>query len=227
MAATVNYATGTARVMAPAGLPTTDLIAAVVTAGYTATEATGYGDAAATQVRAAGAGGDEAPGDEAPGSLEAARHFADLRRRLIVALALFVPLTDFSLVLSLLPSMRFPGWQWVLIGCAAPVALWCAWPFHQAALRGARHGAATMDTLVSLGIVAACGWSGYAMFGLDHGVPAAVPLAAARARFRRRHLPGDRRHGHHVPAGRAAVRGTRPAHRRPGIRSLAAPRPGT
>ena len=157
--ATVNYATGTARVLAPAGLPTADLIATVVKAGYTASEARGYGEASI---------GDAPPGAP-PGSLDAARHFADLRRRLIVALVLFVPLTDFSLVLSLLPSMRFPGWQWLLIGCAAPVALWCAWPFHQAALRGARHGTATMDTLVSLGIVAACGWSGYAMFGLDHG----------------------------------------------------------
>jgi heavy metal translocating P-type ATPase len=168
VAATVNYATGTARVTAPASLPTADLIAAVVKAGYTATEAPGYG--AASQAREDATAGVEAPG-AAPVSLEAARHFADLRSRLIVALVLFIPLTDFSLVLSLLPSMRFPGWQWVLIGCAAPVVLWCAWPFHQAALRGARHGTATMDTLVSLGIVAACGWSGYAMFGLDRGGP--------------------------------------------------------
>ena len=193
--ATVNYATETARVLAPAAVPTADLVAAVVKAGYTAVEVPGYGgteDEADSEVRVdAGhdaedeAGHDAAqdrrpgtaeasapgPAHETPGSLEATRRFAELRRRLIVALVLFLPLTDFSLVLSLLPGMRFPGWQWALIGCAAPVALWCAWPFHQAALRAARHGTATMDTLVSLGIVAACGWSGYAMFALDHGAP--------------------------------------------------------
>jgi cation-transporting P-type ATPase A/B/Cu+-exporting ATPase len=98
---------------------------------------------------------------------DAARHAAYLRRRLIVALALFIPLTDLSLMLSLVPSLRFPGWQWLLVACAAPVALWCAWPFHRAALKNARHGTSSMDTLVSLGIVAACGWSVYAMFVLD------------------------------------------------------------
>ena len=94
---------------------------------------------------------------------------AYLRRRLIVALVFFVPLTDLSLLLSLVPADRFPGWRWVLVGCAAPVALWAAWPFHRAALKNARHGGASMDTLVSLGIIAACGWSGYAMFALDRG----------------------------------------------------------
>jgi Cu+-exporting ATPase len=69
----------------------------------------------------------------------------------------------------LFPSFRFPGWQWVLVAVAAPVVIWAAWPFHQAALRGARHGSFSMDTLVSLGITAACGWSVYAMFVLDRG----------------------------------------------------------
>ena len=100
------------------------------------------------------------------------RDSAYLRRRLIVALIFFVPLTDLSLLLSLVPADRFPGWRWVLVACAAPVALWAAWPFHRAALKNARHGAASMDTLVSLGIIAACGWSVYAMFALDQG-PAA------------------------------------------------------
>ena len=72
-------------------------------------------------------------------------------------------------MLSLVPSLRFPGWQWPLVACAAPVALWCAWPFHRAALKNARHGTSSMDTLVSLGIIAACGWSVYAMFVLDRG----------------------------------------------------------
>ena len=86
-----------------------------------------------------------------------------------MALALFIPLTDLSLMLSLIPSLRFPGWQWLLVACAAPVALWCAWPFHRTALKNARHGTSSMDTLVSLGIIAACGWSVYAMFVLDRG----------------------------------------------------------
>jgi heavy metal translocating P-type ATPase len=86
-----------------------------------------------------------------------------------VALVFFIPLTDLSLMLSLVPSLRFGGWQWLLAGCAAPVALWCAWPFHRAALKNARHGTSSMDTLVSLGIVAACGWSVYAMFAVDNG----------------------------------------------------------
>jgi heavy metal translocating P-type ATPase len=72
-------------------------------------------------------------------------------------------------MLSLVPSLRFDGWQWLLTACAAPVALWCAWPFHRAALKNARHGTSSMDTLVSLGIIAACGWSVYAMFALDRG----------------------------------------------------------
>ena len=76
-----------------------------------------------------------------------------------MALVFFVPLTDLSLTLSLIPSVRFPGWPWALVACAAPVALWSAWPFHRAALKNARHGTLTMDTLVSLGVVAACGWS--------------------------------------------------------------------
>jgi Cu+-exporting ATPase len=63
--------------------------------------------------------------------------------------------------------VRFPGWEWVLVGCAAPVALWSAWPFHRAALVNTRHGTFSMDTLVSLGIAAACGWSVWAMFALD------------------------------------------------------------
>jgi heavy metal translocating P-type ATPase len=71
--------------------------------------------------------------------------------------------------LSLFPWSRFPGWQWVLIAVAAPVVLWSAWPFHAAAWRHARHGSSSMDTLVSLGITAACGWSVYAMFVLDRG----------------------------------------------------------
>ncbi len=148
--ASVNYATATARIAAPAVMPVAALTEMVARAGYTATAR-------------------EEPGspDDADGTWDASRQFGDLRRRLLVSLAFFIPLTDLSLMLSLVPSLRFGGWQWLLVGCAAPVALWCAWPFHRAALNNARHGSFTMDTLVSLGIVAACGWSVYAMFVLD------------------------------------------------------------
>lgn len=145
--ASVNYATATARVVAPAAMPVGELIAAVERAGYAATA--------------------PVPDDPDPAGQEDARYAAALKRRLIVALVLFVPLTDLSLMLSLLPTLRFPGWQWLLVACAAPVALWCAWPFHRAALKNARHGSSSMDTLVSLGIIAACCWSVYAMFVLD------------------------------------------------------------
>jgi P-type Cu+ transporter len=150
--ATVNYATATARVTAPAAMPVRAFTDVVEQAGYAATEPGDEQD---------GNGGDTA------GEQEARRDTAYLRRRLIVALVFFVPLTDLSLALSLVPSVRFPGWQWLLVACAVPVALWCAWPFHRAAMRNARHGSFSMDTLVSLGIIAASGWSVYAMFVLD------------------------------------------------------------
>jgi Cu+-exporting ATPase len=153
--AMVNYATATALVTAPADLPVQALTAAVEQAGYTASARDEHNSA------------DEDAADEQGAS----RDFAYLRRRLIVALIFFLPLTDLSLMLSLVPSLRFAGWQWLLTACAAPVALWCAWPFHRTALKNARHGTSSMDTLVSLGIIAACGWSVYAMFALDNGPP--------------------------------------------------------
>jgi P-type Cu+ transporter len=154
--ASVNYATATARVEASAAMPVAALTDAVAQAGYSATAREETGSA-------------EDVDADPDGTRDAERHFAYLRRRLLVSLAFFIPLTDLSLMLSLVPSLRFPGWQWLLVACAAPVALWCAWPFHRAALKNARHGTFTMDTLVSLGIVAACGWSVYAMFVLDRG----------------------------------------------------------
>ncbi len=158
--AAVNYATATARVTAPPALPVEALTTAIGNAGYTARPTGSTAETAG--VAAAGA-------ETEDGETVAARHAAYLRRRLIVALIFFVPLTDLSLTLSLVPSVRFPGWQWTLVACAAPVALWAAWPFHRTALKNARHGTSSMDTLVSLGIIAACGWSVYAMFFLDRG----------------------------------------------------------
>ena len=160
VSAAVNFATETATVSAPESVPVARLIEAVEQAGYGA-------DLARPP---AGAGG---PADA--GGADEAR-VAYLRRRLIVALVFFVPLTDLSVLLSLFGWARFPGWQWVLVVVAAPVAGWAAWPFHRAALKNARHGAASMDTLVSVGIAAACGWSVYAMFVLDRAPVRVRPL---------------------------------------------------
>lgn len=148
--ADVNFATGRAIVNVPARLPPATLVDAVRRAGYGA------------EVIVPDAG------PTVPGGLDAAR-VRDLRRRLIVAVVLLIPLTDVSVLLSLFPQYRFPGWQWMLVVLAAPVAGWSAWPFHRAAVNNARHGTLTMDTLISLGIAASCGWSLFAMFVLDHG----------------------------------------------------------
>ena len=153
--AAVNLATERAVVRAPATLTPRELAAAIEAAGYTAALVTAPVRAAADEDTVRG-----------------------LRRRLYLALAFFIPLTDASIVLSVFPWSRFPGWQWVLIGLALPVATWAAWPFHRAALRNARHFSASMDTLVSMGIVAACGWSVYAMFYLDRSRTGLSGLAA-------------------------------------------------
>ncbi|KQY22192.1 carbonate dehydratase [Cellulomonas sp. Root485] len=83
----------------------------------------------------------------------------ELRSRLRVASVLTVPV----LLLSMIPALQFTGWQWVVTALALPVVTWAAWPFHRAAFRAARHGASTMDTLVSIGIIAATGWSLWAL----------------------------------------------------------------
>jgi len=147
--ATVNYATDRATITAPSHLPLTALLEAVEQAGYEADapaeSGTPSSDAAADDVRV--------------------RY---LRRRLIVAALLFMPLCDGSLAFSLVPLLRFPGWQWVMTALALPVVTWAAWPMYVAALRAARHGTSTMDTLVSIGIVASTAWSEYVMFFRDH-----------------------------------------------------------
>jgi P-type Cu+ transporter len=111
------------------------------------------------------------------------RRVKSLGKRLIVAGLIMMPLGDCSLVFWLEPTLRFPGWQLLLCLLALPVVTWCAWPFYQAAARGVRHFSATMDTLVSLGIIASTLWSLYAMFWLDRngGQGATTSL---------RHLPG-------------------------------------
>ncbi|MGH3709010.1 MAG: heavy metal translocating P-type ATPase [Pseudonocardiaceae bacterium] len=137
--ASVNYATEKASVAASAAITVTELITQVERAGY----------------RAAPSEPDQDPTD-APVRL--------LMRRLVVALLFGVPLGDLSMTMVLLPSSRFTGWQWVLLAMTLPVVTWCAWPFHRKAARAARHGATSMDTLVSLGITAATAWSVYTMF---------------------------------------------------------------
>ncbi|OZM76399.1 cation-translocating P-type ATPase [Pseudonocardia sp. MH-G8] len=142
--ASVNYATGQARVVAELQVDDQALIDAVVHAGYGAELAR-----------------PERVGAQAEDGTDRARA---LWWRLVVAVVLFVPLADLSITFTVLPEWRFPGWQWVLLALAAPVIGWAAWPFHRAAAARARHRAASMDTLVSLGILAATGWSVYAMF---------------------------------------------------------------
>ena len=133
------------------------LIDAVEQAGYRA------------EILDRGAGRASADGQQEPAERGGdAATVADLRRRLIVALVLFVPLTDLSVLLSLFPWSRFPGWQWVLIAVAAPVVVWSAWPFHAAAC--GTPGTARLDGHAGVaGHHRGVGWSVYAMFVLDHG----------------------------------------------------------
>ncbi|NNN31128.1 cadmium-translocating P-type ATPase [Streptomyces sp. S3(2020)] len=145
--ATVNLATGLARVSHPAGVAPQDLVTAVEQAGY--------------QAALPDDGADDEEADE--GDAEARSE----RERLLVTALLAVPV----LVLSMVPALQFRNWQWLCFVLAAPVAVWSAWPFHIRALRGLRHSTATMDTLVSLGVVASFSWSVYALFLGGAGEP--------------------------------------------------------
>ena len=149
--ATVNYATEKAAVEFDAGqVSTDDLLGAVEAAGYRAT-------------LPGPAGGSEA---EAAGDPEE-EHVRSLRRRLIGAAALSVPL----LLISMIPALQFEYWQWLALQLATPVVFWAGWPFHKAAWQNLRHATATMDTLISVGTLAAWGWSIVALFFLGAGVP--------------------------------------------------------
>jgi Cu+-exporting ATPase len=141
--ATVNYVTATAQVRIPADFAPSELVETVEATGYTAQLPT------PTRSRAAG---DEA-GD------------GGLRVRLVVSALLTVPVV----LLAMVRPWQFDGWQWVSLGLATPVVVWGAWPFHRAALVNARHGAATMDTLISVGVMAAYGWSLFALVLGDAG----------------------------------------------------------
>ncbi|MET7423946.1 heavy metal translocating P-type ATPase [Dactylosporangium sp. NPDC005555] len=141
--ASVNYATEKARVVFPPTLVVADLITTVEQTGYTAFI--------------------ETPA-QAAGTVDPA---AEARRRLLVSAALAVPVV----LLAMVPAWQFESWQWASLTLAAPVVVWGAWPFHRAALRNLRHGAASMDTLVSVGTAAAFLWSLYALFVGDAGMP--------------------------------------------------------
>ncbi|MGN7979366.1 heavy metal translocating P-type ATPase [Microbacterium sp. 22195] len=149
--ATVNYATEKAQVVVDGPLDPTLLITAVENAGYTASVPVPPADAD-------GAGTE--PDAEGP-ELRALRH------RLIGSVVLSVPV----ILLAMIPALQFTYWQWASLALAAPVIVWAAWPFHRAAWVNLRHGAATMDTLISLGTSAAFLWSLYALFLGTAGMP--------------------------------------------------------
>jgi len=148
--ATVNYATEKAKVTYPAGMASDVLLAAVEAAGYTAR----------LPAPARPAGSDGAPGEglvEGAGEPDQVR---GLRDRLLLVTALAVPV----IAMSMVPALQFRAWQWLALTLAAPVVLWGAAPFHRAAWKNLRNGAATMDTLISVGTLAAFSWSVYALF---------------------------------------------------------------
>ncbi|MGR0318950.1 heavy metal translocating P-type ATPase [Agromyces sp. ZXT2-3] len=163
--ATVNYATEKARVSAPAGVDEAELIATVEAAGYRAELPPPPAPAdPATGDHAGGAGAGSAG---TPAETRADAELRSLRTRLIASVVLSVPV----ILVSMIPALQFTSWQWASLALAAPVVTWAAWPFHRAALVNLRHGAATMDTLVSLGVTAAFLWSLSALFLGTAGVP--------------------------------------------------------
>jgi len=141
--ATVNYATEKARVEVTGAVTPADLIAQVEAAGYTA----------------------HLPVQDDSNDFATANTISSLRLRLTVSAVLAVPV----IAMAMIPALQFDAWQWVSLALATPVVTWGALPFHRAALANVRHGAATMDTLISVGTIAAYGWSLYALFLGDAG----------------------------------------------------------
>ncbi|MFE5758207.1 heavy metal translocating P-type ATPase [Streptomyces massasporeus] len=147
VSATVNYATEKAKVSYSGDVSVGDLVATVEATGYTAQE--------------------PAPPARETGPSEEADELRPLRERLITAVALSVPVVAMAMV----PALQFEYWQWLSLTLAAPVVTYAAWPFHKAAFTNARHGAATMDTLISVGTSAAFLWSLWALFFGTAGTP--------------------------------------------------------
>jgi Cu+-exporting ATPase len=146
--ATVNFATERAKVTVPPDVSTDDLVRVVTDTGYTATPVVPQ---AVTEPAADGEDGTLRP----------------LRDRMRASVALAVPV----ILLAMVPPLQFTNWQWLSLTLAAPVVTWGAWPFHKAAWTNARHGIATMDTLISMGVAAAYLWSCYALFLGGAGKP--------------------------------------------------------
>ncbi|MGW8974872.1 heavy metal translocating P-type ATPase [Streptomyces platensis] len=157
--ATVNYATEKAQVSYGGGVSVGDLIATVERTGYTARPP-------APPPEPAGPAG-AARDDGADLATDPRADLRPLRQRLTVSAVLAVPV----IVLAMVPALQFLYWQWLSLALAAPVVVWGGLPFHRAAWTNLRHGAATMDTLVSLGTLAAFGWSVWALFLGDAGMP--------------------------------------------------------
>ncbi|MGY1771094.1 heavy metal translocating P-type ATPase [Blastococcus sp. SYSU D00813] len=151
--ATVNYATEKARVTVDGDVTTDDLIATVERTGYTATVPEPPAPSPSASVHGPAASSRAAEGTEV--------------LRLLVSVALSVPVV----ALAMVPALQFEYWQWLSLTLAAPVVVWGGLPFHRAAWTNLRHGAATMDTLVSLGTLAAFAWSLYALFWGTAGTP--------------------------------------------------------
>lgn len=150
VSATVNYATEKAKVTFEPDVAPEALVAAV--------EQAGYGARLPQPPDAPPAGGTESPEEHA---------LQVLRQRLVISAVLTGPV----IAMAMVPALQFTNWQWLSLTLAAPVVAWGAWPFHKAAWTNLRHGTSTMDTLISLGTLAALGWSLYALFWGTAGTP--------------------------------------------------------
>jgi Cu+-exporting ATPase len=149
--ATVNYATEKASVAYPEGVTAEDLIATVEKTGYTAKLPPPP----------------QQPGDDPAELAQPVDDLRGLRTRLFSSIVLSVPVV----LLAMVPAWQFTYWQWLSLTLAAPVVVWGGLPFHKAAWTNLRHGAATMDTLISMGTIAAFGWSLWALFFGTAGTP--------------------------------------------------------
>ncbi|MCC5033422.1 heavy metal translocating P-type ATPase [Streptomyces sp. WAC 00631] len=192
VSASVNFATEKARIDFADGIAVGDLIATVEKTGYTAERKPEPPPAPEQRAQPlpeqqppAGAhpAAPSPGGPQTPAGSAADRHRAELealRQRLLVSLVLSVPVV----LMAMVPALQFDNWQWLSLTLAAPVIVWGALPFHRAAWTNLRHGAATMDTLVSVGTLAAFGWSLWALFLGDagmHGMRHEFSLAVSRA----------------------------------------------
>jgi Cu+-exporting ATPase len=167
VAATVNFATEKAMIEIGSGTPDSELIGVIEDTGYTA------------RLPQSDVPDDT---DNASDTAEYDEHTLALRQRMRVSVALAVPVV----MLAMVPPLQFTNWQWLSLTLAAPVVVWGALPFHRAAWLNLRHAAATMDTLISVGVLAAFGWSLYALFlgaagkpGLHHGFSLTVQRGMA------------------------------------------------